>query len=48
MLHGIDLAFGLASIRFTEEQLVIFNEIKEYYNNIKIKIQETKINICNN
>ena len=47
-LNGIDLAFDLASIKFTEKQLVIFKEIKEYYNNIRIFIQEEKINIYNN
>ena len=48
MIHFIDLSFNLASIKFTEEQLVIFKEIKEYYDSIKIKIIEIKLNLYNN
>ena len=48
LLHLIDLSFNLASIKFTEEQLIIFKEIKEYYNNIKIKLLEIKLNLYSN
>lgn len=42
-LFDINFAFNLASAQFTEEQQIIFEEIKNYYNNLKIKIQEAKL-----